>query len=141
MSILSTEAQLPCLWGALTSTFSSAIYSILITYLAPQDFDWRIFLLLNQVKDTDSLTGGHQHVQGLPEIRDMSGLDDVRHPLPAAQLSRLRRAGTIASIFSVVILLLTWVIWPLPLYRNYIFSKPVSFGQNLPRDHSGTRLT
>jgi hypothetical protein len=33
LTVISTEAQLPCLWGALASTFSSAIYSIVITYI------------------------------------------------------------------------------------------------------------
>lgn len=33
LTIVTTEAQLPCLWGAITSTFSSAIYSIVITYV------------------------------------------------------------------------------------------------------------
>lgn len=38
----------------------------------------------------------------------------------------MKRASTVASIFSVVIGLVTWVVWPLPLYRDYIFTKPVS---------------
>jgi hypothetical protein len=33
LTILTTEAQLPCLWGAITSTFSSGIYSVLITLI------------------------------------------------------------------------------------------------------------
>lgn len=33
LNVSSTEAQLPCLWGAITSTFSSAIYSVVMTYI------------------------------------------------------------------------------------------------------------
>lgn len=33
LTVISTEAQLPCLWEGLTSTFSSAIYSIVIIYI------------------------------------------------------------------------------------------------------------
>lgn len=38
----------------------------------------------------------------------------------------MKRAGVIASVFSVIIGLVTWVVWPLPLYRDYIFTKSVS---------------
>ncbi|KAF3392241.1 hypothetical protein DPV78_010620 [Talaromyces pinophilus] len=51
LTVISTEAQLPYLWGALTSTFSSAIYSVVITYIKPDNFDWTVFLLLSKVRD------------------------------------------------------------------------------------------
>ncbi|KAI9745893.1 MAG: hypothetical protein M1818_000574 [Claussenomyces sp. TS43310] len=128
LSVVSTEAQLPCLWGALTSTFSSAVYSVAITYIKPQDFDWRIFLLLNQVKDGDLSPTTVNSDQNLTEYRDVRELDSVQHPLPPAELNRLRRAGTIATVASAVIGLVTWVVWPLPLYRNYIFTKSFFMG-------------
>lgn len=39
----------------------------------------------------------------------------------------MNRAAVIASIFSVAVGLVTWVVWPLPLYRDYIFNAPVSW--------------
>ncbi|TVY45331.1 putative urea active transporter [Lachnellula subtilissima] len=121
ITVLSLEGQLPCLWGALTSTFSSAIYSI------PQDFDWRVFLLLNEVhedKISTAVDSTPSKNGGTDAVRNIRDLDSVVHPFPAAEVNRLKRAGGIASIFSVVIGLLTWVVWPLPLYRDYIFTKP-----------------
>ncbi|XHG02661.1 hypothetical protein AWENTII_006004 [Aspergillus wentii] len=112
LTVLSTEAQLPCLWGALSSTFSSAIYSIIITFIKPENFDWRVFLLLNQVKDDSSTTF----------MQDTTDLDNVQHPYPASELKRMNRAAIIASVFSVVVGAVTWVVWPLPLYRDYIFT-------------------
>ncbi|KAJ3550163.1 hypothetical protein NM208_g124 [Fusarium decemcellulare] len=131
LTILTTEAQLPCLWGAIASTFSSAIYSIIISLIKasfpelphPQDFDWRVFLLLTQVKDDDS-----DDARGVSTIALVEDLDQVRHPYPEKELRRMNRAKWIAAIASVVIGLVTWVVWPLPLYRNWIFNKPFFIG-------------
>jgi urea-proton symporter len=56
------------------------------------------------------------------EIKD---LDSVTHPYPPQELKRMNRAATLAAIFSTIVGLVTWVVWPLPLYRDYIFNKPV----------------
>ncbi|BDD58244.1 hypothetical protein MAP00_003535 [Monascus purpureus] len=123
LSVLTTEAQLPCLWGALSSTFSSAVYSVIITLIRPENFDWRVFLLLTEVKDEDSTSpdGGSRTTNWILDTQD---LDSVEHPLPPEEVKRMNRAAVIASIFSVVVGLLTWVVWPLPLYRDYIFNAP-----------------
>ncbi|KAJ9197820.1 hypothetical protein DTO021D3_5451 [Paecilomyces variotii] len=123
LTVMSTEAQLPCLWGALTSTFSSAIYSVIITYIKPQNFDWRVFLLLNEVKDSYSEDSSSTGPEATNRIADTQDLDSVQHPYPPEELNRMKRAGIIASVFSVIVGLVTWVVWPLPLYRDYIFSK------------------
>ncbi|KAJ9376393.1 hypothetical protein DTO063F5_8825 [Paecilomyces variotii] len=123
LTVMSTEAQLPCLWGALTSTFSSAIYSVIITYIKPQNFDWRVFLLLNEVKDSYSEDSSSTGPKATNRIADTQDLDSVQHPYPPEELNRMKRAGIIASVFSVIVGLVTWVVWPLPLYRDYIFTK------------------
>ncbi|KAF7562146.1 hypothetical protein G7046_g1988 [Stylonectria norvegica] len=113
LTILTTEAQLPCLWGAITSTFSSGLYS-------PQDFDWRTFLLLTEVTDDNS--------QGVRRIVEVEDLDQVQHPYPEKELQRMHRAKRIAAYASVAIGLVTWVVWPLPLYRDWIFNKSFFMG-------------
>ncbi|KAJ9261520.1 hypothetical protein DTO195F2_4050 [Paecilomyces variotii] len=123
LTVMSTEAQLPCLWGALTSTFSSAIYSVIITYIKPQNFDWRVFLLLKEVKDSYSEDSSSTGPEATNRIADTQDLDSVQHPYPPEELNRMKRAGIIASVFSVIVGLVTWVVWPLPLYRDYIFTK------------------
>lgn len=52
-----------------------------------------------------------------------SHLDEVRHPFDEAELRKLRHWERIAWIFFVVVVLVTFVAWPLPLYRDYIFTK------------------
>ncbi|KAL3433073.1 Sodium:solute symporter family-domain-containing protein [Aspergillus tetrazonus] len=50
-------------------------------------------------------------------------LDDIRHPFDEKTLRELYRWMKIAWVMFVVIVLVTFILWPMPLYRNYIFSK------------------
>jgi hypothetical protein len=50
-------------------------------------------------------------------------IDDVQHPFDEQTLKELYRWLKIACIMFVVIVLVTFVAWPLPLYRDYIFTK------------------
>jgi hypothetical protein len=51
-------------------------------------------------------------------------LDDVRHPFDDETLRELFRWSRIAWIIFVAIVLVTFILWPMPLYRNYVFTKP-----------------
>ncbi|KAL4927076.1 sodium:solute symporter family protein [Aspergillus undulatus] len=50
-------------------------------------------------------------------------LDDIRHPFDEETLKELNRWMKIAWAVFVVLVLVTFVAWPMPLYRNYIFTK------------------
>lgn len=50
-------------------------------------------------------------------------LDDVRHPFSEETIRELYRWYKIAWVVWVVIVLVTFVAWPMPLYRNYVFTK------------------
>lgn len=50
-------------------------------------------------------------------------LDDVQHPFSEETLQILHRWLRVAWIFWIVIVLVTFVAWPMPLYRDYIFTK------------------
>ncbi|KAK1622151.1 hypothetical protein BDP81DRAFT_508391 [Colletotrichum phormii] len=50
-------------------------------------------------------------------------LDDVRHPFDDETIKLLYRWYRIACIMFVAIVLVTFILWPMPLYRNYIFEK------------------
>ncbi|OHF02957.1 urea active transporter [Colletotrichum orchidophilum] len=50
-------------------------------------------------------------------------LDDVRHPFDEDTIKLLYRWYRIAWIMFVSIVLVTFILWPMPLYRNYIFEK------------------
>ncbi|CAG8257815.1 unnamed protein product [Penicillium salamii] len=50
-------------------------------------------------------------------------LDDIRHPFDDETLKELHRWLKIAWYMFVGVVLVTFVAWPLPLYRDYIFTK------------------
>jgi hypothetical protein len=84
----------------------------------PDNFDWRVFLLLSKVRDESD----NDNSTNSP-ISDIKDIDSVTHPYPPQELKRMNRAATLAAIFSAVIGI---VVWPLLLYRDYIFGKLVS---------------
>ncbi|OKL57654.1 hypothetical protein UA08_07158 [Talaromyces atroroseus] len=54
--------------------------------------------------------------------------EDVQHPFDEEALKQLHRWLKIAWVMFVIIVLVTFVAWPLPLYRDYIFTKPFFSG-------------
>ncbi|CAK7897362.1 urea active transporter [[Candida] anglica] len=145
VTILSTGQQLPCLYGSLTTILLPGILSVLISLtINPSKFDWAKF------KETDILVVDEDEVN--PEISDGSSSDldtppieklegntkviDVDESDSEKQVSeddkendrifslyyKLAYGSTIGS------LLLTWVAWPMPLYRDWIFSKTFFIG-------------
>lgn len=58
-----------------------------------------------------------------PGNASVLSLDDVQHPFDEPTLQKLRHWQRIAWLFFVVVVLVTFVAWPMPLYRDYIFTK------------------
>ncbi|KAJ6158420.1 hypothetical protein N7485_011246 [Penicillium canescens] len=61
-------------------------------------------------------------------ISSLAHLDNIQHPFDDATLKELYRWLKIACYMFVAIVLVTFVAWPLPLYRDYIFTKPFFAG-------------
>lgn len=145
----------PSLYGAIASLFSPILYSILISYLNPEHFDWREFLRIDLVEDETTLSiGGASSPDGSiaalstgedgkqrektsvvsaidegpqqnPVVQgSATPLADLVHPLDEETLRHLRRWYKIAWVFLIFIVAITFVVWPMPLYRDYIFTKP-----------------
>ncbi|KAH8691295.1 putative sodium/solute symporter [Talaromyces proteolyticus] len=51
-------------------------------------------------------------------------LEDIRHPFSDETLKELHHWYRIAWAIWVFIVLITFVAWPMPLYRDYVFTKP-----------------
>ncbi|KAL2817455.1 Sodium:solute symporter family-domain-containing protein [Aspergillus cavernicola] len=60
---------------------------------------------------------------GPPTSPTLLSLDDIRHPFDEQTLKELHRWSKIAWVIFVVLVLVTFVLWPMPLYRDYIFTK------------------
>jgi hypothetical protein len=50
-------------------------------------------------------------------------LDEVVHPFDEETIRHIKKWFKIASIYFIVDVLVTFVLWPLPLYRDWIFTK------------------
>lgn len=52
-----------------------------------------------------------------------TSIDDVQHPFDDATLLSLHRWHRIAWVMWAAIVLVTFILWPMPLYRDYIFTR------------------
>jgi hypothetical protein len=163
VTMTTTGAGLPALYGAIGSFFSPALYSVVISLYKPYKFDWREFLRIEladeaqlHASDTPSLASTEtKNQQGTetpkPDTTESNAdpertaaqaneksvsvstrlrtsptqlsLDDIRHPFSEETLKELNRWMKIAWAIFVVLVLVTFVLWPMPLYRDYIFTK------------------
>jgi hypothetical protein len=152
INIQTTQQQLPGLYGAIVSFFSPALFSVAISLAKPSTFDWRIFLKLDLITEKDSTQSSSpsitQSSTDLPATSDISeneknptqisndlktpsppvstsadDLDNVVHLMSAETLRHVRKWLRIASIFFVVNVITTLILWPLPLYRDWIFTR------------------
>ncbi|CCH44664.1 putative urea active transporter 3 [Wickerhamomyces ciferrii] len=123
VSIKSTGQQLPCLYGGLTALFVPGISTIIISLIKPANYDWNQMksqseLIIvqddgssdNSIKEKSSTTN-----QTTTESGDLESID----PNTDKIIEKYRKIALFATIF---VLLITWVVWPLPLYRDYIWS-------------------
>ncbi|KAI2926489.1 hypothetical protein CBS147320_5913 [Aspergillus niger] len=135
VNMTTTGEELPALYGAIGSFFSPALYSVVISLYRPYTFDWREFLRIELADEapTRATPAATQEtkVEGVYISTDASptstpsrlSLDDVRHPFTEDTLRKLHRWSWIAWAMFVVLVLITFVLWPMPLYRDYIFTK------------------
>lgn len=138
LTLATTANQLPALYGALGSLFSPIIYSLVISYARPKTFDWREFLKVKVLKDIDSNTNSGSmtptpnidsddekaiQIAVVPDPLRETSLDELEHPFDAQTIRDLKKWLKIAWGFLAFVMSVTIVVWPLPLYRDYVFTK------------------
>lgn len=122
VSVSATGQILPCVYGTVASACSPILYSVVITLIRPQNYDWSEFkkerLALEKL-GSDLTTAHHEH--GRPQEQG------ARHT-SVLEAKELKRWGRIAAFWSIATFLGHWVVWPLPMYgSNYVFGKGVSY--------------
>ncbi|KAJ5730415.1 uncharacterized protein N7483_004923 [Penicillium malachiteum] len=127
VTVATTGDVLPCMYGTVASCFSPIIYSVLITLVKPQHYDWNDFkkekLALEKLEN--DLTTAHHHET--PTGADDSGLEDGGVRNVTLDANELKRWGRIAAFWSIATFLGHWVLWPLPIYGSrYVFGKKAS---------------
>ena len=155
VTIKTTGAQLPCMYGGLTALFLPAILTVMISLCdTSYRFDWAEFnkanLIVNDLQDEVSETAiysqdkleesrievseaGDKHFDSERNLSVgkeayssyiVEITDSASENATASNDQRIINIYTKIAAGSVVfVLLITWVLWPLPLYRDYIFSK------------------
>ncbi|CAK7898530.1 urea active transporter [[Candida] anglica] len=146
VTIITTGAQLPCLYGSLTTILLPGIVSVLISLtINPYTFDWNKFkevdiLVVDDEEESDSvqISSGSSSSSDIPiskqndvgfEVIDVSNEDEEKAQVGTSEEDRIISLYyKLAYGSTVFTLLLTWVAWPMPLYRDWIFSRTFFFG-------------
>ncbi|KAL4901249.1 hypothetical protein BDW74DRAFT_182101 [Aspergillus multicolor] len=123
VTVATTGQVLPCVYGTVASAFSPILYSVVITLVRPQDFDWNEFkkekLSLEKV-ESDLTTAHHESRPGTAT----SSIEDGGVRSAAVDAQELKRWGRIAAFCAAATFLGHWVLWPLPMYgSHYVFGK------------------
>ena len=114
VTVATTGEVLACVYGVLASAFSPVLYTVIITAIKPQNFDWNDFrkekLAFETHEDTPSV--------------DPAITEELAHNVGEGSQPYLQRWVRIAAYWSIATFLGHWVLWPLPMYASrYIFSK------------------
>jgi len=116
--VASSGEVLPCLYGSVASSFSPALYSIVITLIKPERFDWASVMeekskLAFEVQDTATSTSSED-----------AALDLELHSGSVTEKAHFKRWLKIASWWAAATFLGHWVLWPLPMYASkYVFGR------------------
>ncbi|CAK7897347.1 urea active transporter [[Candida] anglica] len=151
VTIFSTGQQLPCLYGSMTTLLLPAVLSIVLSLtINPSKFDWDKFKeakLIVMVEEDDTSISEKESIvepstnetESKKAIGDNVSVDDIEASdveLQSSDEDTLARDNErtfslyykLAYGSTIFTLLLTWVVWPLPLYRDYIWSRPFFIG-------------
>lgn len=148
VTVASLGGQLPCMFGALTALFLPGVVSIVVSLtIRPYRFDWnqlrRAELIIseedkhipNQKIEFDSSeesNGNKENIDKANQTTNIRNRDDEtdsdnvldelleREEQKKRLLTAYLKLGYAAFIS---VLLITWVLWPLPLYRDWIWSR------------------
>ncbi len=134
VTIKTTGEQLPCLYGGLTALFLPGVATVLISLIKPANYDWNnmrdqsnlIFVKNDDDSDTqpastnDLVTEKGQNA----DVKEESKLTSSEiESVDVNEDNLIKKYRYLSYSATIIVLLVTWVIWPLPLYRDYVWSK------------------
>jgi hypothetical protein len=163
ITVETTGQQMPSLWGSIIALFSPLLFSVIISLVRPNKFDWNLFLEIDLIKDetTDDTNsslspggvdlpqakswdhGGESykapHLAGALDLGTKSNREsgppsadtpsgEIIHPFDAGTLRHMKKWKKIAGWLLVFNVVVTILLWPMPLYRDYIFGKELFSG-------------
>jgi hypothetical protein len=128
VTVSSTGQTLPCMYGTIASAFSPALYSVLITLFAPENFDWTSLGKVSlAVAAVDGIDEDHDRSCTDTDVRKNSRITQTNEARDDASDVIQRRWSRYALFWAIATFLGHWVLWPLPMYAaKFEFSKGVS---------------
>jgi hypothetical protein len=125
VTIASTGGTLPCMYGTVASLFSPLLYSLVVTYIRPDNYNWDDFKEQKLAIESDESTDQVDNSQRIDKTTaDSTTTESITTETPSDKTQR--RWTKYALWWSVATFLGHWVLWPLPMYAaKYIFRKEV----------------
>jgi hypothetical protein len=125
VTVDSTGQTLPCMYGTVASALSPLLYTVILSLIWPDNYDWARFTDEKLLLDSD--TSAEELEREAPVRQSSKGgvLSEASEVVYDQTDLRWQRYALFWSLFSFFGI---WVLWPLPMYgAKYIFSKVVSF--------------
>lgn len=137
VTIFSTGQQLPCLYGGLVTLILPGIVGIIVSLtIKPYAFDWEKFKVANiivteeEINNNDITEGnsidGEKKSNGEDGHSYLKSRTSSQSSIQDETSKRYRKLDLYVKISyaaAIFLLLLIWVVWPLPLYRDWIWSR------------------
>ncbi|OAP57619.1 hypothetical protein AYL99_08357 [Fonsecaea erecta] len=110
VNVDTSGSQLSCMYGVIASFVSPAIYTVTISLIKPESFDWNKFFEVELI--TDDLNA------------DEIEANRRSQALSPAMIKKMKKMSKLAAIAGVSMFVGVWVIWPYAMYGSrYVFSK------------------
>jgi hypothetical protein len=121
VTISTTGATVPCVWGTVASALSPIPYTVIITLIKPEYFDWAEFRKEHLAFEANTAPIIDTQLDSSITRSSASRAVDPEAGTSQAQLKRWSR---IAVIWALATFFGHWVLWPLPMYASkYVFGK------------------
>ena len=119
LSVVSTGSNNPMLAGNLVALLSPIIFVPILTYsFGPQNYDYKSMAAIRLDNDDDTASAANTDPEHIP-----SGVPGMSMAAFELEQKKLQRASLIAKVMSALMTLALIIIWPMPMYTPYIFSK------------------
>ncbi|KAJ5094411.1 hypothetical protein N7456_010272 [Penicillium angulare] len=114
VTVISTGETLPCMYGTVASALSPLLYTVVITAMKPENFDWLELKAKDLTIEPEYDSSDNKVVVEEPEGQVVSETSEVIQ----------KRWTRYALFWTVATFLGHWVLWPLPMYgAKFVFSR------------------
>ncbi|KKO97694.1 urea active transporter [Trichoderma harzianum] len=124
VTVDSTGQTLPCMYGTVASALSPLLYTVILSLIWPDNYDWARFTDEKLLLDSDTSAEESEREAPIRQSNKGGVLSEASEAVYDQTDLRWQRYALLWSLFSFFGI---WVLWPLPMYgAKYIFSKVVS---------------